>query len=249
MRRVPGVDHLAVVVPARDEADLLPDCLASVDRAQRLIRRRWPGVSTRVVVVLDSWTTDPDVATRIVRGVDSITVAHGSVGPSRAAGVEWVRNSLRADPRHVWVANTDADTVVPEDWLDRQLDFAARGVGLVIGSAAPDHRRVAPGLLRAWLDRHHLVEDHSHVFGANLGFRLAAYDLVGGFEPVDREEDVRLVARLRAAGVPWRATTTTHVTTSGRRLGRAPGGFAGYLDALAEVPLNESGDDLERNPA
>jgi hypothetical protein len=75
------------------------------------------------------------------------------------------------------------------------------------------------------------------VHGANLGFSLAAYDRVGGFAPLATGEDVDLVERMQSAGVPWRATDRTRVLTSGRRHGRAPAGFAGFLHKLhPEVP-------------
>jgi hypothetical protein len=253
VRRRATVTNLGVVIPARDEEDLLPACLDAVERARRVVLSTWYGVRIQVVVVLDSWTTDLAAVRHAVRRVDSLVVRHGAVGPSRSDGVEHVRSGLGATrPHDVWIANTDADTVVPEDWLDRQLAFAAEGFDLVVGSVEPDAAGLDPRVLAAWRDRHHLVEGHPHVHGANLGFRLDGYDLVGGFEPVAHDEDVRLVERMRAAGLAWCATATTHAVTSGRHVGRAPGGLSGYLTALTDVAGSrpvDADDDLERNPA
>jgi hypothetical protein len=253
MRRRATVKNLGVVIPARDEEDLLPACLDAVERARRVALGNWSGVRTQVVVVLDSWTTDLAAVSHAVRRVESVVVRHGAVGPTRAAGVEQVRRGLGATrPHDVWIANTDADTVVPENWLDRQLAFAADGFDLVVGSVEPDAAGLDPRVLAAWRDRHHLVEGHPYVHGANLGFRLDGYDLVGGFEPVAHDEDVRLVERMREAGLAWCATTTTHAVTSGRHVGRAPGGLSGYLTALSDVAGSRTigaGEDLERNPA
>ena len=41
---------------------------------------------------------------------------------------------------------------------------------------------------------------HSHVHGANLGFRASAYLTAGGFPPVPTAEDHALVAALTAGG-------------------------------------------------
>jgi hypothetical protein len=46
---------------------------------------------------------------------------------------------------------------------------------------------------------------------------------------VAEHEDVDLVARLRRTGVAITASAAGEVLTSGRRDGRTPGGYAGYL--------------------
>jgi len=68
--------------------------------------------------------------------------------------------------------------------------------------------------------------------GANLGFTLDAYRAAGGFPLLPTHEDVGLVTAMREAGVPSLATGAVPVVTSGRRTGRAPDGFARYLDGL-----------------
>jgi hypothetical protein len=160
-----------------------------------------------------------------------VQVRLGVVGAVRRAGVERAR--LAAAPgSQVWVACTDADSVVPGDWLVQQLRLARRGYDLVVGTVRPDERGLEPGLLAAWTARHWFGEGHPHVHGANLGFSLAAYDLVGGFAPVATGEDVLLVEAMREAGVRWTATGRAPVVTSSRREGRAVGGFAAYLVGL-----------------
>ena len=84
----------------------------------------------------------------------------------------------------------------------------------------------------AWHQRHTTADGHDHVHGANLGFSLEAYRAVGGFPLLPTHEDVGLVTALREAGVPSLATGAVPVVTSGRRTGRAPDGFAPYLDGL-----------------
>lgn len=224
-----------MVVPARDEERLLPGCLAALHRSVLRARRDRPLSSFSVTVVLDSCVDGTaDVLARAALAgteLETVVVDHGLVGPARDCGVEHaVRDD--PDPEQVWLANTDADTVVPEHWLSVQLDLADRGCDVVIGTVEPRRDDVPPDLLAAWHRGHRLVEGHPHVHGANLGLSLAAYRRAGGFPPVGIHEDRTLVERLRATGAACVSTDTTRVVTSGRRWGRAVGGFADYLSAL-----------------
>ena len=58
------------------------------------------------------------------------------------------------------------------------------------------------------------------------------YVAAGGFRPVTTGEEHELWTRLRARGDATVSSTAAPVLTSGRRIGRAPAGFAGYLNAL-----------------
>ncbi len=224
-----------VVVPARDEERLLPGCLAALHRAVLRARRDRAASRFSVTVVLDSCVdATPQVLARAAgdgMDVDALAVDHGLVGATRASGVEHaVRDD--PDPDRVWLANTDADTLVPEHWLVAQLDLADGGAEVVIGTVEPHRDDLAPDLLAAWHLRHRLVEGHGHVHGANLGLTLAAYRRAGGFPRLGLHEDRTLVERLRALDACCVSTDATRVVTSGRRWGRADGGFADYLSAL-----------------
>ncbi|WP_165807189.1 glycosyltransferase [Nocardioides currus] len=224
---------VAVVIPARDEEALLPGCLDSVSRAVRALGREHPEVRCRTFVVLDSCHdgTAGIVAGR--RDVSAVPVQAGCVGAARAAGVDaaavW---SGRAAAPRVWIANTDADSTVPEHWLVDQVRFATAGLTLVVGTVEPTAGDLTAEEMVLWRARHSVGDGHQHVHGANLGFTLAAYRAVGGFRPLRVHEDVELVAAMRADGVATVATGSLSVTTSGRRHGRAPDGFAAYLDGL-----------------
>lgn len=242
--------RVAVVVPARDEEELLPACLDSIDAARSALRCRRPDVEVVVVVVLDRCTdgTAGVVAARgHVRGVWSDT---GAVGAARAAGVAHALGDVPEDVRPAtWIACTDADTTVPPQWLWRQVELAEAGSDLVTGTVVPTD--LPGGLFGRWRARHVLGEGHPHIHGANLGVRADAYLAVGGFAPEPVHEDVLLVEAVRAAGRPWVATDTTRVATSARRTGRVVGGgFAGYLRRLAaDVPALQPGELTSMEPA
>ncbi|MFC4785246.1 glycosyltransferase [Nocardioides sp. MAHUQ-72] len=230
--RTTAYDRVHVVVPAHDEEDLLPACLDSVAGAVAHLVRTHPHVRTSVTVVADR-CSDATALVAARAGTDVVETTAGCVGLARRTGVERaVALGAGAHQRRVWVANTDADTVVPEHWLTRQLDLAAEGFAMVVGAVRPDRQGLDARRWRAWHERHRLQEGHPHVHGANLGLSLDACLQVGGFPAVPLHEDALLVEAVRCAGFPWIATSTTAVTTSARRRGRLSGGFADYLDGL-----------------
>jgi hypothetical protein len=73
---------------------------------------------------------------------------------------------------------------------------------------------------------------HSHVHGANLGFRASAYLMAGGFSDVPTAEDHAFVSALTASGCRVLRTRALPVVTSARRGSRAPHGFGHYLAEL-----------------
>jgi hypothetical protein len=234
-----AIGLLAVVVPVRDEAEQVGDCLAAVRRAVGSVRRNGhsdrPVPRVRVVVVLDACT---DRSAAVVGRQPFVEVVHsraGRVGAARAAGVEHVLVSDSIAPDRIWLATTDADSRVPAGWLSHQLAVAACGAGLFRGLVRPDPRDCGASAYQAWVASYRPSAGHPHVHGANLGVRGDVYLACGGFDPFATcDEDVALARRAGELAVPVVASATAVVTTSGRLRGRVPdGGFAGYLAALA----------------
>jgi hypothetical protein len=223
-----------VVVPARDEAELLPACLTSLQRSVKHLRETRPDVDATVTVVLDRSVDHSADLVAESAGAVGVVVDLGLVGAARAAGVDLATRD-DGDPARTWLAHTDADCVVPEEWLVGQLALADQGFEAVVGTVEPHGPELTDALLAAWRARHERRDGHRHVHGANLGLTLAAYRAAGGFPAVATHEDVRLVERLRASGVRWIASGAPPVATSARRAGRAPAGFASYLAGLDPV--------------
>lgn len=219
-----------VVVPAHNEQDLLPSCLIAVRRAARQA-----GVPVHLVVVADA-CTDGTAALARALGVSVVEAGARCVGAARAAGVAHVlRSTCHLDPATVWIATTDADTLVPRWWLGRQLRYAGRGWKAVTGTVTVQDWAGHPARVR-WLYTQHYrawQQHHPHVHGANLGFAADAYLAAGGFRPLPTAEDHALVDDLLAAGMPLLRTTRIPVVTSARPRARAPGGFAWLLASLA----------------
>jgi glycosyltransferase involved in cell wall biosynthesis len=224
------VEVVGIVVPARNEQDLLPAALGALDRAARPLRRR--GVAVDLLVVADSCT---DATATLARSMaaEVLEVSVGAVGPARAAGFQALLRRHQGVPRdRFWLASTDADSRVPVNWLVGQLALAATGADLVVGTVAVDDWSSHPPHVEAlWRAGYDPRDGHGHVHGANVGARADAYVEVGGFAALDRGEDVALVAALAHRRVL--RTGAIPVVTSARPRSRAGGGFADHLAGLA----------------
>ncbi len=201
-----------VVIPARDEQRLIARCLESVLTSS---------AQPRVIVVADRCVDQTAAVARCYPGVEVVEIHAGSVGIARAAGFSLATSE--------WIATTDADSVVPIDWLQSQLELADAGADVAVGTVRPGDDDLDPEEWLAWQASHADGRALGHVHGANLGVRACAYRAVGGFAPIAEHEDVDLVHRLRSGGFRISASDRFEVVTSGRREGRTPGGYARYL--------------------
>lgn len=222
-------DHVEIVVPACNEEDHISSCLTGIRAAVDRLRADRPSVECGVTVVLDSCS---DQTAALAADFDAHLVSgnFGCVGSARHAGITAALERVGRDPAAVWLANTDADSRVPEDWLVVQARLAEEGSDAVIGTVTPDG--LDPDTDRRWRERQCLAEDHPHVHGANLGLRASVYLAAGGFRDAALHEDQDLVDRVRAVTDDWVATHHISVTTSARLTSRVDGGFASYLADL-----------------
>ena len=236
---VPVVDiaTIGVVVPARDEEGRLPRCLAGLDAAAGALQTADADPPRiRIIVVVDGSTDGTDRIASEWPGVEVVRSTAGRVGAARAAGVQQLlqtESAVGAGAGTVWIACTDADSVVPEDWLSTQLLHARSGVDLLLGTVRPDPAELAAGVLAAYRLRHLIADGHPHIHGANLGVRADTYLAAGGFQDVASHEDVLLSRAVRSADGRVLSTGASPVLTSGRSSGRAPHGMAHYLRELA----------------
>lgn len=226
------ISAVGVVVPAHNEARLLPGCLAALRAASQPLAP----TPVHLVVVADACADrTAELASRA--GATVLEISARNVGAARAAGM---RAALRAagrlsPPAGVWLATTDADTIVPPSWLVHQLRFADEGWDAVVGTVTvADWAEHPPAVPPLFLQRYgSAAGSHPHVHGANLGFSAAAYLAAGGFGASPTAEDHALVRALAAAGSRILRTTEVNVVTSARRRARAPHGFSHLLLGLA----------------
>ncbi|GAA4266801.1 glycosyltransferase [Frondihabitans peucedani] len=224
------ITHALVVVPARDEETLIGRCLDALDRAVASVRATHPQVVVRTLIVADACTDDTEGIVRSSGTAELVVSDAGRVGAAREHGVRLGLASFgRIDPAEIWIANTDADSAVPDNWLTHQLDLADEGTDVLVGTVRPDPADLTAEQDAAWLATHERGRPNGHVHGANLGLRASAHLGAGGFDAVEEHEDNLLVRRLQDAGAAITASDSAEVVTSGRASGRTPGGYAAYL--------------------
>lgn len=231
-----GFRSVVVGVPARNEECWIERALTSLRAACDRFSRE---VLVQVVVAADQCQDRTAAIARSLTVTDPrFTIIEGgwnSAGGARraaiAAGLNISGRELTAS--RTWIATTDADTVVPNDWLRVQLDLARRGADAVAGIVElhidADHTAAVDAAFR----RTYPVSqrDHGHVHAANLGVRADAYLAVGGFSTDPLGEDQRLWQALRVAGYRCHPSPALVVATSARLRARAPGGFADTMRA------------------
>jgi len=229
-RRVVSV---GVVVPAHNEEELLPACLAALRAAAGPVP-----IPVHLLVVADA-CMDATAAVAAACGISVISIHARNVGAARAAGMaELLRRSSGTDPATTWLATTDADTVVPPGWLRRQLGYAAQGWDVVLGTVTiTDWAGHPPHVPARFAARYEFGDgSHPHIHGANLGIRASAYLAAGGFRPLLTAEDHALIAAATETGSQVLQASDIAVETSARRQARAPRGFGYLLRTLAGEP-------------
>ena len=246
--RPPTVRHVVVGIPARDEATSIGPCLVSVMAAAAVA-----GVPVHVSVA-DDGSVD-DTATRawaFLSRARHVTAEvfpgrFGTAGAARGSALDAGLAAIGADPATVWLASTDADSVVARNWITTHVAWADAGLDAVAGLvdvAWEDDQRLLARRFAAARTAAGTGIGHRHVHGANLGVRGDRWVEVGGCGAGDDGEDGELWRRLHAAGIATLGVTDLRVRTSGRLHGRASRGFNGYLRALdADAQAYETQQD------
>lgn len=228
LRRV--VDAVGVVLPVHDEEELLPGALDALEIAVNSLS---PSISCRVAIVLDQCDDGSSaIARRWGDRFGALVIQRGcrNVGLARRAGcLALLARWPGKDPAQVWLATTDADSRVPQDWLTVQLEAHMSGADLWAGRV-----RVAEdsATVLRWMERY--AAERSPIHGASLGFSAALYTRLGGFRGLQSGEDRDMHQRTEAAGFRVVYDFRAVVTTSSRRNGRAPEGFAGVLNIVEQ---------------
>nr|WP_299380474.1 glycosyltransferase [uncultured Halomonas sp.] len=216
---------IGIVIPVHNEQDYLHRCLtALMAAAQHFSCTQREAVE--IVLVLDA-CTDDSAAIAATFPVRVIEVDHTNVGMARHIGAGWL---LEQGAR--WLAFTDADSEVSQDWLSSQCDLDCDAV---CGNIRLAQWSQLPAVQRKRYLAHLRGSDPQRIYGANLGVCANAYRAVGGFEPRRSHEDVHLVRALQAGGFRIVWNTASYVLTSARCKARAPEGLGALLQSL-EAP-------------
>ncbi len=205
---------VSVVVPAYNEELLLPACLAS------LLAQDYAGPIE--ILLVDNASTDDTacVARSFGARVRVIEEPRRGYGPALWRGFEEAKSEI--------VAVTDADSVVPRDWIARLVGaYDADPVVVAVGGliefcgANRQGRLFTEGVLPLVnrLDRANPAGPH--LWGANLSVRRDAFERAGGWNrDFSFQADTELSERLQAQGTVV-VLADLFVRTSSRRWNQA----------------------------
>lgn len=234
------IAHLGVLIPAHNEEDEIAGCLDSVIHSISQVPENRVQFTCRIVVVVDACTDNTAglVGKFSAREADvvALNTRFRNVGKARNFAsnyfIQFISSLEQINLAHAWIAFTDADSRVPADWIASHLKAAEAGVDCLVGTVAPRPETGSAELISKWHAQHELLDDHSYIFGANLGLRGSYLETIGGIPPLSCGEDTAVVSAVLQAGGHVERTDTCRVLTSARLRGRAQGGFSSFLQRL-----------------
>jgi biofilm PGA synthesis N-glycosyltransferase PgaC len=187
---------VSIVIPVRNGEATLAMCLESLLSQQT--------THDFNVVVVDNASSDDTwkVARSWSDRLDLVTVQEQRIGrgSARRKGFQQVTTDV--------VLSTDADTLVPPDWIETLVNalmqrsaVAAVTTSCYIG----DGSRMANLSMRIGmpiaLRLYRILRGHYLLTGSTFAIRRCSYELAGGFDPeVDFLEDVELASRVAKVG-------------------------------------------------
>ncbi len=181
---------ISVVVPSYEEEARIGRCLASL-ADQTLPREEYE------VIVVDGGSRDRtrEIA---VEYADLVFVQTSpKVGGARNDGVIAARSPL--------VATTDADCVLPRDWVERARDDLLReGVVMVYGTVTPIEgtikNRLSLGLANLFSSITYRTGLAYYSLGCNTAFRKDAFVRAGMYRTIEAGDDIEIGHRMVREG-------------------------------------------------
>ncbi|HSO15869.1 MAG TPA: glycosyltransferase family A protein [Arthrobacter sp.] len=162
---------ISVVIPTRNDADMLAVCLAALSGQTRRADE---------IVVVDNASTDNTAAVCAAAGARRIAVELPGIAACTAHGFDEARGEL--------IARLDTDSIPPADWLER--------VEAILGKAGPLSAVSGPGdfyggtRFARWAGRSVYIAGyfwaigwllgHPPLFGSNFAMRSEVWDRIRG---------------------------------------------------------------------
>jgi hypothetical protein len=237
--------NIIVAIPVKDEAERIGACLTALnDQSQR---------PDAVVLLLNNCADQTEAIARAMLPIlrfrldivsRDLPPEEASAGHARQLAMAIAAGQAGPDGT---LLSTDADSVVPPDWVERNLAALHRGADVVCGRVTVDPVESARipahlheddareqrliGLLDmiAWMldpEPSDPPPRHTEASGASLAVSVAAFTRVGGIPTIRCGEDRAFVRALWLIDAKVRHDVGITVTVSGRIVGRAEGGMA-----------------------
>jgi glycosyltransferase involved in cell wall biosynthesis len=243
----------SIVIPAYNEAQWLPGCLAAVKDAMESVAAKGE------IVVVDNNSTDETADIARESGARLVFESVNQISRARNAGAQAARGNF--------LVFLDADTLLPAELLIEALDNLESGDccggGVMVAFDRPV-RGLAKMLIGLW---HWLARRYGLAAGCFVYCLRDGFDAIGGFnERVYASEEVWFSRQLgkwgKREGMGFRLITSTSVVTSARKLDYPLSTYLTLFTALFFPPAVYSkwlcwtwyhrrprGDEAENDPA
>ena len=211
---------LTIVIPVYNEHGYLKACLDSIAKQS---------VMPDEVIVVDNNSTDKSV--QIAKSYPFVKL----MGETRQ-GVVFARNKGFNAATSDIIGRIDADTVLPEDWVQRvAAEFEDPKVAAVTGPVSyydmplPRLNYQVNHLMCKFT--HRWSSDGPFLYGSNMAIRRSAWDSVKKqvCQDQDIHEDIDLAIHLLKADYPINYTKKILAKASGRRANDSLAGFVEYV--------------------
>ncbi len=265
--------RVVVAIPVRNEEAYIVPCLraldaqagAAPDRIVLLLNCCTDRTASNVRRLAPELSTAVDIIERNLRG------SQATAGFARSLAMRYAADPL-AD--HDVLMTTDADAIVPPNWIAANLAALNNGADAVCGRAMlnPRDAHLIPAHLHeddarerrlaSLLDEIASVLDpdpfdpwprHCEDSGASISVSVLAWRRAGGIPCVPCGEDRAFITKLRNIDLRVRHEPDVFVTVSGRTQGRASGGMADTIrrrlmqqDEFTDASLEPATDRYRR---
>jgi glycosyltransferase involved in cell wall biosynthesis len=186
---------VSVVIPAFNEEKNLPHCLDA------LVNQK-TNISFEVVLVDNNSTDKTAIVARTYQGKLPIRVIYEPQkgrGVARKTGFAYAKGNI--------ILSTDADTVVPPNWVETLVAYlkdhpeAVAVTGpCIITDCSPRINKTFNLLQPKFMRLYRAAFGHYWLSGFNFAIRRDVYDKAGGFPENNTQEDIELSFRVRKYG-------------------------------------------------
>ena len=160
--------NVSIVIPVYNEAEHLAACLQAIARQTE---------SPHEVIVVDNNSTDDSA--KVAKRLPFVTLLHEpkqGVVHARTAGFDAVTGDI--------IARIDADSILPEDWIDSTIEVFQLDTDLTATSGVAVYYNVAAAWVFNAIDiffrrrLHQKLENRMYLWGANMAMRRDAREEV-----------------------------------------------------------------------
>ncbi len=181
---------ISVIVPSFNEEENIAQCLVSLSH-QTVSKNEYE------IIVVDGGSTDKtcEIARKYA---DKVFIQKSKkVGGARNDGVIAAKGDI--------IASTDADCILPPDWIDRiRKDFANPAIVQVYGTVYPIEDSIGNHFSLLLANTFSRIGFYSRTFyytlGCNTAFRKEAFIRAGMYRCIDAGDDIEIAMRMKDLG-------------------------------------------------